>query len=140
MPDSAPVTSLTSALRFINWQMVGALFVLLIALALLSQWIRVTVFVVALMIWLNVLTLTGPAFSLWPGGQPTTTVTTTGGAAATVATAGDTPVVGDIPAQTAPPTSENLNAPGWPVSTHRKRNVIAPSRPSWRQTHSLSTC
>lgn len=33
-----------------------------------------------------------------------------GSAAATVATAGDTPVVGDIPAQTAPPTSANLNA------------------------------
>lgn len=63
------------------------------------------------MIWLNVLTLTGPVFTLWPGGQPTDTVTTTGGsAAATVATAGDTPVVGDIPAQTAPPTSANLNA------------------------------
>jgi len=98
-------------IRFINWQMIGAVFVLLVAWLFLSQWIRVTVFVVAIMIWLNVLTLTGPAFNLWPGGQPTTTVTTTGGsAAATVAAAGDTPVVGDIPAQTAPPTSENLNA------------------------------
>lgn len=97
--------------RFINWQMIGAVFVLLVAWLFLSQWIRVTVFVVAIMIWLNVLTLTGPSFSLWPAGQPTTTVTTTGGsAAATVATAGDTPVVGDIPAQTAPPTSTNLNA------------------------------
>ena len=97
--------------RFINWQMIGAIFVMLIAWLFLSQWIRVTVFVVAIMIWLNVLTLTGPAFTLWPAGQPTTTVTTTGGsAAATVAATGDTPVVGDIPAQTAPPTSENLNA------------------------------
>lgn len=97
--------------RFINWQMIGAVFVLLVAWLFLSQWIRVTVFVVAIMIWLNVLTLTGPTFNLWPGGQPTTTVTTTGGgAAATVAAAGDTPVVGDMPAQTAPPTSENLNA------------------------------
>ncbi|SEK86730.1 cellulose synthase operon protein YhjU [Kosakonia sacchari] len=97
--------------RFINWQMIGGVFVLLVAWLFLSQWIRVTVFVVAIMIWLNVLTLTGPAFNLWPGGQPTTTVTTTGGgAAATVAAAGDTPVVGDMPAQTAPPTSENLNA------------------------------
>lgn len=97
--------------RFINWQMIGGVFVLLVAWLFLSQWIRVTVFVVAIMIWLNMLTLTGPAFNLWPGGQPTTTVTTTGGgAAATVAAAGDTPVVGDMPAQTAPPTSENLNA------------------------------
>lgn len=96
--------------RFINWQMIGAVFVLLVAWLFLAQWVRVTVFVVAILVWLNVLTLAGPSFSLWPAGQPTTTVTTTGGsAAATVATAGDTPVVGDIPAQTAPPTSANLN-------------------------------
>lgn len=97
--------------RFINWQMVGAFFVLLVAWLFLTQWIRVTVFVVAVMVWLNLITLVGPSFSLFPGGQPTNTVTTTGGtAAATVATAGNTPVVGDIPAQTAPPTSANLNA------------------------------
>lgn len=97
--------------RFINWQMIGAVFVLLVAWLFLSQWVRVTVFVVAILIWLNVLTLAGPGFSLWPAGQPTTTVTTTGGtAAATVATAGDNPVVGDIPTQTSPPTSTNLNA------------------------------
>ncbi len=47
--------------RFINWQMIGAVFVLLVAWLFLSQWIRVTVFVVAIMIWLNVLTLTGRA-------------------------------------------------------------------------------
>ncbi len=97
--------------RFINWQMVGAFFVLLVAWLFLTQWIRVTVFVVAAMVWLNLITLVGPSFSLFPGGQPTNTVTTTGGTAATtVATAGNTPVVGDIPAQTAPPTSANLNA------------------------------
>lgn len=97
--------------RFINWQMIGAIFVLLVAWLFLSQWIRVTVFVVAIMVWLNVLTLTGPVFTLWPAGQPTDTVTTTGGnAAATVATAGDKPVIGDMPAQTAPPTTANLNA------------------------------
>lgn len=55
--------------------------------------------------------LPGPVFTLWPAGQPTDTVTTTGGnAAATVATAGDKPVIGDMPAQTAPPTTANLNA------------------------------
>ncbi|HIA5331636.1 TPA: cellulose biosynthesis protein BcsG, partial [Salmonella enterica] len=64
--------------RFINWQMIGAIFVLLVAWLFLSQWIRVTVFVVAIMVWLNVLTLTGPVFTLWPAGQPTDTVTTTG--------------------------------------------------------------
>lgn len=50
--------------RFINWQMIGAVFVLLVARLFLSQWIRVTVFVVAIMIWLNVLTLTGPSFAV----------------------------------------------------------------------------
>jgi cellulose synthase operon protein YhjU len=101
-----------------------------VAWLFLSQWIRVTVFVVAIMIWLNVLTLTGPAFTLWPGGQPTTTVTTTGGSqAATVAAAGNTPVVGDIPAQTAPPTSENLNA--WLASFYaaeEKRQTTFPTQ------------
>lgn len=97
--------------RFINWQMIGAVFVLLVAWLFLSQWIRVTVFVVAIMVWLNILTITGPVISLWPAGQPTNTVTTTGATAApTVAAAGATPVVGDIPAQTAPPTTANLNA------------------------------
>lgn len=97
--------------RFINLQMIGALFVLFIAWLFLSQWIRVTVFVVAIMIWLNVLTIAGPALTLWPGGQPTTTVTTDGASVApTVAAAGNTAVVGDIPAQTAPPTTANLNA------------------------------
>lgn len=97
--------------RFVNLQMIGALFVLLVAWLFLSQWVRVTVFVVAIMVWLNVLTVAGPAFTLWPGGQPTTTVTTDGASVATtVAATGNTAVVGDIPAQTAPPTTANLNA------------------------------
>ena len=119
------------ATRFINWQMIGAMFVLLVAWLFLSQWIRVTAFVVAILIWLNVLTLAGPSFSLWPAGQPTTTVTTTGGTAAeTVATAGGAPVVGDIPAQTAPPTSANLNA--WLntfYNAEAKRKTPFPSAP-----------
>lgn len=97
--------------RFINWNMVGAVFVLLILWLFLSQWIRVTVIVAAMMIWLNVIALAGPDFSLFPGGQPTQAVTTTAGtAAAAVATANAQPVVSDMPAQTAPPTSANLNA------------------------------
>lgn len=100
--------------RFINWQMVGAAFVLLVAWLFLSQWLRVTVFVVAIMLWLNVLTLTGPVISLWPAGQnAAATVTTTGGGADnTVARAstGGALVSGDIPTQDGPPTTANLNA------------------------------
>lgn len=40
--------------RFINWQMIGAIFVLLVARLFLSQWIRITVFVVAILLWLNI--------------------------------------------------------------------------------------
>lgn len=118
------------ATRFINWQMIGGLFVLFIAWLFLSRWIRVTVFVVGIMVWLNVLTIVGPAFTLWPTSQPTATVATTGGTAApTLATAGTTPVVGDMPAQTAPPTSENLNA--WLASFYaaeEKRQTRFPSQ------------
>ncbi len=45
--------------RFINWQMVGAGFVLLVAYLFLAQWIRIAVFTVAAIAWLNVLTLGG---------------------------------------------------------------------------------
>lgn len=50
--------------RFINWQMIGAIFVLLVAWLFLSQWIRITVFVVAILLWLNVLTTGGTKFLL----------------------------------------------------------------------------
>lgn len=72
-----------------------------------------------------------PGFTLWPAGQPTDTVTTTGGnAAATVATAGDKPVIGDMPAQTAPPTAANLNT--WLntfYAAEEKRKTTFPAQP-----------
>ena len=52
--------------RFINWQMLGALFVLLVIYLFVSPWIRITVLVSLMMIWLNVLTIAGPAMSLLP--------------------------------------------------------------------------
>lgn len=53
--------------RFINWQMIGAIFVLFVARLFLSQWIRITVFVVAILLWLNVLTWRD---QVSPCGQP----------------------------------------------------------------------
>lgn len=93
--------------RFINWQMVGAFFVLVVAWLFLNQWIRITVFVVAAMVWVNISPLL-PSFNLWSTGQATnaTAATTTAPAAA----AGSTAANGDMPAQTAAPTSDNLNA------------------------------
>ncbi|KFK93688.1 MULTISPECIES: cellulose biosynthesis protein BcsG [unclassified Serratia (in: enterobacteria)] len=52
--------------RFINWQMLGVAFVMLIAYLFLAQWLRITVFSVAAMAWLNVVNLSGPAVPLLP--------------------------------------------------------------------------
>lgn len=95
--------------RFINWQMVGVFFVLLVAWLFLNQWIRITVFVVIAMVWINLNALLGPSFSLWPIGQ-NATATTANTAAPTATTGTSAAANSDIPAQTAAPTSDNLNA------------------------------
>ncbi|MDA8487247.1 cellulose biosynthesis protein BcsG [Kluyvera sp. Awk 3] len=95
--------------RFINWQMVGVFFVLLVAWLFLNQWIRITVFVVIAMVWINLNALLGPSFSLWPPGQ-NATATTANTAAPTATTGTSAATNSDIPAQTAAPTSDNLNA------------------------------
>ena len=98
--------------RFINWQMIGAAFVLLVAWLFISQWVRVTVFVIVALIWLNVLTISGPVISLFPSATQAPAATTAG-STATATEAGTSalaPVPGDIPAQTAPPTTQNLTA------------------------------
>lgn len=95
--------------RFINWNMIGAFFVLLVLWLFISQWLRVTVFVSAIMIWLVASPLL-PSFTLWPAGQPTTAAANnapnTGGGAIVATNAA--PANNDIPAQTEPPTSANL--------------------------------
>ncbi|HEC2636428.1 TPA: cellulose biosynthesis protein BcsG, partial [Raoultella ornithinolytica] len=76
----------------------------------ISQWLRVTVLVSAMMVWLAVSPLL-PSFTLWPAGQPTTAAATTAVIAATNAggtAAGTAAASGDIPAQTEAPTSANL--------------------------------
>ncbi len=95
--------------RFINWQMVGVFFVLLVAWLFLNQWIRITVFVVIAMVWINLNALLGPSFSLWPTGQ-NATATTANTAVPTATTGTSAAANSDIPAQTAAPTSDNLNA------------------------------
>lgn len=46
--------------RFINWQMLGAAFILLVAYLFVAQWIRLTVLTVIALSWLNVLELYPP--------------------------------------------------------------------------------
>ncbi len=88
--------------RFINWSMVGAFFVLLVLWLFISQWLRVTVFVSAMVVWLAVSPLL-PAFTLWSSGQPTTAAATTAQAntgANAAAGAASSPANSDIPPQT----------------------------------------
>ena len=94
--------------RFINWQMVGAFFVLVVAWLFLNQWIRITVFVVAAMVWIN-LGPQLPSINLWSAGQASN-ATAAATSSAPAAAAGGTTASGDLPAQTAAPTSDNLNA------------------------------
>lgn len=98
--------------RFINWNMVGAFLVMLVLWLFISQWLRVTVFVSAMMVWLVVSPLL-PSFTLWPAGQPTTAAATpaaaTGGTATATTASASATASGDIPAQTEPPTSANLS-------------------------------
>ncbi|HGH3372912.1 cellulose biosynthesis protein BcsG [Kluyvera intermedia] len=111
--------------RFINWQMIGAFFVLLVAWLFLNQWLRLTVFVVIAMIWVNLTALLGPSFTLWPTGQNggATTVQTT---APTTTTADSSS--SDIPPQTAAPTSDNLNA--WLTSFYASESKRATTFPT----------
>ncbi|WCG83221.1 cellulose biosynthesis protein BcsG [Pectobacterium sp. A5351] len=87
--------------RFINWQMVGAAVVISVAYLFFAQWIRITVFTVAVLAWLNIVNLAGPAVSLMPA-----TSTTAAPSAAASPTGGDAA----LPEATLPPTNANLTA------------------------------
>ncbi|MDU3077996.1 MAG: cellulose biosynthesis protein BcsG, partial [Mixta calida] len=52
--------------RFINWQMVGAAFVMLVLYLFISQWVRITVLVSLMLVWINVINIAGPSISLLP--------------------------------------------------------------------------
>ncbi|MBD9645855.1 MULTISPECIES: cellulose biosynthesis protein BcsG [unclassified Pantoea] len=97
----SPSYLLDLANRFINWEMIGAGFVLLVLYLFIAQWIRVTVLVSLMLIWLNVLTIAGPAMNLLPNSAATPTVKLS-----------DTPAAKapDGLDQSAPPTSANLTA------------------------------
>lgn len=95
--------------RFINWDMVGAIFVLFVGWLFLSQWVRVTVFVVLAMVWLNVLNIAGPAISLLPATTAKTAAAPSASGSASAAASGAPILNGEIPAQTAPANSANIN-------------------------------
>lgn len=96
--DFAYITDLVN--RFINWKMVGAGFAIIVGYLFIAQWIRVTLFVSLMLIWLNVVTISGPAVSLLPQTASNSTTTTTD-STSTGTSAG---LSMDLP-----PTTQNLN-------------------------------
>ncbi len=88
--------------RFINWQLIGMAFVLLVAYLFLSQWIRITTFTTIALTWLNIITLTGPAINLLPVQSKTAEHSVQ-------AEAGANTGGGELNSNL-PPTNENLNA------------------------------
>ncbi|AHG20394.1 membrane protein [Chania multitudinisentens RB-25] len=91
--------------RFINWQMVGVAFVMLIAYQFLAQWIRVTAFTVTALVWLNVVNMTDPAMAWLPTNN-------TASASSPVAAQADKAAPGNEsqPVTNGPPTNANLTA------------------------------
>ncbi len=88
--------------RFINWQLMGMAFVLLVAYLFLAQWIRITSFTVIALTWLNILTLTAPAINLLPVQSKTV--------ANKVQAETGAKTSGEELSSNLPPTNENLNA------------------------------
>ncbi|STY28747.1 cellulose synthase operon protein YhjU [Legionella wadsworthii] len=62
--DFSPQYLLMLLNRFINWNLIALSFVLLVGYLFLSQWLRVTVFTVIILCWLNILTLKSPSIAL----------------------------------------------------------------------------
>lgn len=87
--------------RFINWEMVGTAFVMLVLYLFISQWVRITVLVSLALLWLNVVTIAGPSVNLLPGSSTPVAASTSAPAAKVAADGLD---------QSAPPTSANLTA------------------------------
>jgi cellulose synthase operon protein YhjU len=90
--------------RFINWQMLGVAFVMLIAYLFLAQWLRITTFTVAAMVWLNVVNIAGPAVALLP------TADTTAATVPVTAPANEAAPGSGQPVTNGPPTNANLTA------------------------------
>ncbi|AUX91795.1 cellulose biosynthesis protein BcsG [Mixta gaviniae] len=91
--------------RFINWQMVGAAFVMLVLYLFISQWVRITVLVSLLLIWINLINIAGPSFSLLPTRSATPEVVLNKQTPANNAAADKNALD-----ESAPPTSANLTA------------------------------
>ena len=92
--------------RFINWQMLGAALVLWVAYLFLAQWLRLTVWVVLALVWLNVQSMTGITLSFAPKAPALAAL----GSELVVSAPSLMP--SSVPANSSPlaPSTQNLNA------------------------------
>lgn len=91
--------------RFINWQMIGTGFVMLVIYLFISQWLRITVLVSLMLLWVNIVNIAGPSFALLPGKEAAPPV-----ALNTAAQPNNAAATANAMDQSAPPTSANLTA------------------------------
>ncbi|XEH49930.1 cellulose biosynthesis protein BcsG [Edwardsiella tarda] len=107
---SAPYV-LELARRFINWNMIGAALVIGVAYLFLAQWLRITTFTIAALLWVNLGALGVPQLSLSADAREAQSSVTTRQEMASVSagmTAAESSTA-DIPPQSAPPSNQNLN-------------------------------
>lgn len=91
--------------RFINWQMIGTAFVMLVIYLFVAQWIRISVLVSLGLLWINVVNIAGPSLSLLP-----TKEITPQAALNNASQSNNVAEAANASDQSAPPTSANLTA------------------------------
>lgn len=88
--------------RFIKWELIGAAFVLFVVYLFCSQWLRITSLTVITLVWLNVITISGPVITFSPEKSNKTSYVTESSEVGRT----ENPEV----SSNLPPTNENLNA------------------------------
>ncbi len=121
--------------RFINWDLIGAGFIFLVAYLFLSQWLRMTVFTLAAFAWVSAGSLTGFSLALSP--LPAPAVLAAGPVAASVdrGTTGALPVAqAQVAAPGGKPDNQQLNQTLVDFYAAQKEQTVAyPAAPGGTQ-------
>lgn len=91
--------------RFINWSMIGTGFVMLVGYLFIAQWLRITVVVTLILVWINMVSIAGPVVNLLPGKNSTPQAIPDSPAQSNSAAKN-----GSADNPSAPPTNANLDA------------------------------
>lgn len=114
--------------RFINWNLIGAGFVLLVSYLFLAQWIRVTTITVLILFWLNIQPIIPPSLIPSFSTNSSTSIPSTPAANNEPPTANVPPANNPQLDSSAPPTNQNLNSYLEQFyQTEKARKVIFPT-------------